>query len=79
MEPQMKRYVRITQSVLNWVPEERSLTLTQALATAHDLGKEDHLLLTEGALPELRWGSGIYEVQADDTLRLVKSKFDTSG
>jgi hypothetical protein len=70
-------YVRIGQSVLDW-HGTKPLTVALVLETAEDINKRS-LVATFEEEPPVAWGQGVYRVNEDGSLTLIKSKFDTSG
>ncbi len=73
----MRRYVRLTQNVLNWVNEALPFTLATVMETAADLGKSEQVELFEGIEPSVKRGTGVYELHGD-LLILLNHKFDSN-
>lgn len=73
-----RRYVRVSQALLDWMPNRGSLNVEELTKLAEDLGKEDYLYF-DNEVPRLLYASIIYEITNEGRLLYVKDKLDTSG
>jgi hypothetical protein len=79
------RYLRVSQSILNWHVDEqgrpKAMRLAEVITTAEELGKnsQEHVYIAaeEDGQPTVRWGTAVYEVQADGVLKMLTHKLDT--
>lgn len=69
------KYIRVSQTILDY--HKGSMTVSSLVDTALDIGKQQHVQLSS-TLPVLNWGSLIYEIQDDGSLKLLMHKVDTS-
>lgn len=73
----MVKYIRISQMLLDF--KNVQLRLPDMILLAEETNMLNKIHLSHDEMPKLLWGTGIYEVQEDNSLKLIKSNFDTSG
>jgi hypothetical protein len=76
MERSYPKFLKVPQSILNW-HEKKPMTYAAVLETAEDIGKLEQVQKSDFALTAT-YGTGVYAIQDDGSLLLLKHAFDTS-
>lgn len=72
-----QKFVRISQSLLDWKKADMPMTLSNVYELAVDINMTKKIELHESE-PVCHWGTAIYRVEEDGKLVYLKDKFDTS-